>query len=297
VGQVVMPDPSADVALSRIFRGGGAGAPEAGDAELGAALRRMFADGDRAWPGLGLSLEAFVHHLAARGAAVERIAALHAADLYLACACEARLRGAVEAFERAYLGQVGAFLSRMRPSPDAVDEVRQVLREKLLVGKPGAAPKIAEYDGRGALASWVRVIALRAAIDLRRQGRRAADERGPGPDGAAVTDPETRYLKSRYRAALDEAIRSAVRALGVEERELLRLHFVDGLTLERQAEILGVHRATVARRVAAARRALKDGARRRLRAGLGVSEAEADSVIRLVRSQLDLSLPGLLREG
>jgi RNA polymerase sigma-70 factor (ECF subfamily) len=296
----VRPDRSSDVALSRLFREGGAGAlpmDAVDDGELGAALRRVLTEGEGAFPGVALPLEELVRRLAARGAPIGRAPALHAADLYLACACEARVRGAVEAFERAYLTQLGASLARLRLPEDAVDEVRQVLREKLLVGSRGAAPKIAEYDGRGALASWVRVIALRVAIDLRRQGSRAAEQHGPRPDERAALDPETGYLKTRYRSALGEAIRDAVRALGAEERETLRLHFVDGLSLDRQAEVLGIHRATVARRLAATRRALKVDARRRLRAALGVSEAEVDSVIRLVRSQIDLSLPALLREG
>ena len=297
-----MPGAGAEVDLARAFRGAGdgpqvAGAPEGDDAALGAALRRMFEDGQRAWPGVGLTVEAFVRHIASRGVQEGAIGALHAADLYLACACEARVRGAVEAFEGAYLGQVGAFLSRMRPSAEAVDEVRQVLREKILVGRGGATAKIAEYDGRGALASWVRVIALRAAIDLRRRGRVAARVDAGGLEARAVADPETSYLKRRYRGAFQDALRGAVRALDADQREILRLHFVDGVPLERQAELLGVHRATVARRVAAARRAIKEGACLRLRAGLGVSEGELASVIRLVRSQLDMSLPGLLKEA
>ena len=238
-----------------------------------------------------------VRSLASRGAPVGRGGALHAADLYLACACEVRAPGAVEAFERGYVSQVGAFLARFSPPPDVVDEVRQVLREKLLVGSPGAAPKIAEYDGRGALASFVRVVALRAAIDLRRRRRSALAAREPGPGGGTVADPEIGYLKTRYRHALDEAMRGAVRALGAEERELLRLHFVDGLTLDRQAEVLGVHRATIARRLAAVRRAAQGGRAPPAPGRARRERGRADSVIRLVRSQLELSLPGLLREA
>src|SRR5580692_3788083 len=211
------PDPSSDVSLSSIFRERCTGEPPAGDAEMEAVLRRMFEEGQRAWPGLGLPPDAFVRHLASRGARGTPLAALHAADLYLACACEARARGAVEAFERAYLGQVGVFLARTRPSPAVVDEVRQVLREKLFVGRPGAAPKIVEYDGRGALASWVRVIAIRAAIDLKRQSRADEDGAGPAPDAQVGPDPERGYFKGRYGEAFNDAIRSAVRALAAEQ--------------------------------------------------------------------------------
>jgi RNA polymerase sigma-70 factor, ECF subfamily len=268
----------------------------ADDTALGASLRRLFEEGQRAWPGLDLAPEVFVRHLAARTATGEPPAPERAPDLYLACACAAPVRGALEAFDRAHLGVVGTYLARMRPTAAFVDEVRQSLREKFFVVKDGVRPRIAEYDGRGALASWVRVVALRAALDLRRQSPGAADDPPPGRDDPATTDLETDYLKQRYREAFNTAIRGAVAALGSDQRELLRLHFVDGLTLDQLAARAGVHRATVARRIAAAREAVAERSRRLLQAALGASESELASLAVVMRSQLDLSLPGLLAD-
>src|SRR5262249_26695993 len=107
-----------------------------------------------------------------------------------------------------------------------VDEVQQALREKLFVGKDGSSPKIAEYDGRGTLASWVRVVALRTAVDLRRKSPEAPPEPEADQPEPATGDPETGYLQQRYRGAFDTAIRGAIAALGRDQRELLRLHFV-----------------------------------------------------------------------
>jgi RNA polymerase sigma-70 factor (ECF subfamily) len=270
---------------------------QATPAELDAALRELFAEGARAWPEIRMSPEAFVGHLAARVADARSLDGVRAADLYLACACATRVRGAVEAFDRVHLRRVGAFLAAMRPAPAFVDEVRQVIREKLFVGRGDAAPKITEYDGRGALASWVRVVALRVALDLQRQAPVAADSgRESGDAGAGAGDPEVDYLKQRYRQVFNDAFRGAVAELGADSRELLRLHFVDGLTLHQLALKLGVHRATVARRLAAGRQAVADAARRRLRAALGATEAELESLAGMMRSQIDLSLPVLLHE-
>ncbi len=286
-----------DLPLARIFleHAGGAASPDDGDLE--AALRRLFEEGDRAWPGLGLSPEAFVRHLASRRT-------LPAAPRGRArgpiSTSPARARRAREAPSRPSIGRTSAgwtsTLARLRPSPAFVDEVRQVLGEKLFVGSGGGPPKIGEYDGRGALESWVRVISLRAAIDLRRQGgaAAAADERGR--DEPAMPDPEIGYLKQRYRHAFNAAFRGAVEALDAEDRELLRLRFVDGLTQAEVAARLGVHRATVVRRLEAAQQAVNDGARRLLRAQLGASETELGSFVALMRSQIELSLPGLLKE-
>jgi RNA polymerase sigma-70 factor, ECF subfamily len=296
----LVPARSSDVSLAGIFRRASAGDDELGDAELGAALRQRFEEADRAWPGLGVSPDDFVRHLASRGAPGVPLAALHVTDLYLACACAARARTALDAFDRAYLGPLATLLARPQLAPEVVDELRQVLREKLFVDGPRGPSKIAEYDGRGALVSWVRVIARRAAIDLQRQRRAASEGAAAKAEARAAGDataaePEGSYLKRRYLLAFNDAIRSAVSGLSADQREILRLHLVEGHTLDRLAVTLGVHRATVARRLAAARLAIKDEARRRLRAELGVSEAELDSLTGLMRSQLELSLPGLLK--
>jgi RNA polymerase sigma-70 factor (ECF subfamily) len=263
-------------------------------AEREGAYRRLFEAGARAFPDLRLSPVTFARHLATREAAGGPIAPAHAADFYLACACVERVRGAVEAFDRAHFGQLAGLLSTLRPSPDLVSEVRQVLSIKLFVEQPGVAPKITEYNGRSALSTWLRVIARRTAIDLLRQrgltlDRGDAEEEEEDP---ATADAEGGYLKRRYRQPFNEALRTALAAIAPEQREILRLHFTDGLTLDQLAERFGVHRATIARRLAAAREAIRREARRLIRAELGVTDAELDSLDGMMRSQLDLTLSG-----
>jgi RNA polymerase sigma-70 factor (ECF subfamily) len=294
-----MPSPTPDAPLSALFR---AHAPpgvqaDQDDAPLALALRRLFEAGRQAWPAIELSPEAFVRQLAERGAAGP-LGEVRAADLYLACACAARIPGAIEAFDGEHLRLVGAFLSRLRPSAAFVDDVRQTLREKLFVGKDGAPPRIAEYNGRAAPASWLRVIAVRAAIDLQRASKDAPaesrDEERP-PPGAAGADPEMAFIQQRYRAVFNDALRDAVGALDADHREILRLHFVEGRTLDQLAASLHVHRATIARRLKAAREAVLGQAHRRLEERLGARHAELESLAGVMLSQLDLSLPRLLR--
>jgi RNA polymerase sigma-70 factor (ECF subfamily) len=294
-----MAPPPTDVALARLYRdhGGDPCLSLPADAELGAVMRTLFDDGARAWPGVALPVEAFVAHLAhlAKRSGGGLPPPDRGADLYLACACARRIPGALEAFDRAHLVHMDAYLARLRPSRELVDEVRQEVRDKLYVGRGGAAPRIAEYDGRGALASWVRVVAMRAAVDVRRRGGGAPlAEEDPRAALAAEGNPERDLQRERYRKAFREAIRGAVLALERDERRILRRHFACGVTLDGLAEELGVHRATVARRLAAARTALRRDARRRLRAALGATESEIESLAAELRSQLDLSLPSLL---
>jgi len=272
-----------------------AGAPPP-SADLEAALRALLEAGREAWPAIELRPEPFVRCLADRAGAAP-LAEVHAADLYLACACAERGPGASEAFDRAHLAQVGMYLSRFAPAAALVDDVRQALREKLFVGEAGARGRIGEYDGRAALSSWLRVIAVRAAIDMARASK---DAPAPGGDldlaelEDGATDPEIRFLRQRYRGAFADSIREAVDALPTEHREILRLHFVEGRTLDQLAASLGVHRATVARRVKAARESLVELAHLRLEERLGARRAELASLAGVMMSQLDLSLHRLL---
>jgi RNA polymerase sigma-70 factor, ECF subfamily len=238
-----------------------------------------------AWPTVALDADEFAPFLATHAASA------HAADLYLAYACVRGAAGAVAAFDAALLSQVPAFLARLRPSADFVEELRQLLREKLFTG---AAPRIAEYSGRGPLGAWLRVVALRTAVDLQRArhpGRELALDAARVASGG---DAELDYLKRRYGVEVKAAFQEALRTLSSEQRNLLRLHLVDELTLEEIATMFHVNRSTVLRRIERARGELYELARSALQARLGVSPAEFASLIALVRSRLDLSLAEVL---
>jgi RNA polymerase sigma-70 factor (ECF subfamily) len=179
-----------------------------------------------------------------------------------------------------------------------VDEVRQQLRHKLLVAEPGERPRIADYAGRGPLQAWVRVAATRAALDLMRAGgaRAGADLEPDDLASGSGDSPEVDYLKERYRPQFKEAFQEALRGLDSEQRNVLRLHVVEGLNIDEIGALFKVHRSTVARWIAAARQKVLDDARRRLRAELGLTAGEFDSLAGVVRSQLDLSVAKILQK-
>src|SRR5262245_24537077 len=114
-------------------------------------LREAVAAARAAWPGVEVPAEDFQRHLEERGAAE----ALHVADLYLACACLRGDREALGLFERRFLADVPKHLGHMNLPAASVEEVRQQLREKLLVGTGGAAPRLGDYSGRGALGAYL----------------------------------------------------------------------------------------------------------------------------------------------
>lgn len=253
---------------------------------------RRWAVARSSWAGIAVAEEAYAAWLARRPDAPE----VNDADQYLACACSLRAPGSLEAFDRAHLSKVGAMLARHHLAPGVLEDLAQGLRERLFV-----QGHIADYSGRGSLSSWLRVIAVRAAVDLTRKKSEALlpETSGSGPL-AGVRAPgelELDYLKDAYRSAVGDALKASLRSLPSEQRNLLRLHFAEGLTLEELAGLFHVHRATVARRLAAARDAVLDDARRRFSAEMKVAPEEVDSLFLLVRSQVDVTLSSALAAG
>jgi len=273
--------------------------PETGPAALDARLREMHAGARRTWPAFSVEAADFVRYAAERldvkAGLDEALAALRASDLYLACGCARGDPGALRAFGDKVLSQVPRFLAGLAASRSRCDEVAQELRAELLVRSPGAIPRIADYSGRGDLASWLRVVAIRSALRLRReQTKLAGDPESAGRPIFDPVDPELDYLKLRYRADYERAFQGALSKLSKRERLYLRLHYVDGLSLDKLGGLYRVHRSTIARRLAAHRQKLYETTRELLRERLRVSDSEFESLLALVRSQLAVSIRGAL---
>jgi RNA polymerase sigma-70 factor (ECF subfamily) len=275
------------VAPTAVWRMLHRGVADADAPALERQLRALYAVAREAWPGIELAPDVYLRHVAERSAAVPDAAS--AADLYLACACARGDEVAIEAFSTRYLRSLAPALRRFDPSNAFADEVSQAIREKLLVRRGDSLPRIAEFRGRGTLAAWVRIAATRTALRMRRRERPALDEVG---DVAIAPDlpADVEYLRRRYRPEFEAALRAALAALSDRSRTLLRLHHVDGLSIDKIGAHYGVHRATAARWVAAARGELLEGTRRRASERLGVGRTELVSLMRVVASQLDVSL-------
>jgi len=261
-----------------------------------AVTKDLFTAARATWPGVELDREAFMSHLRER---IEEAAARdeHASDLFLACAC---LRGdpkAIAFLEARFLAQVPAFLSRMESDPTAIAELLQALREKLLLPSAGGRPKLAEYTGQGPLSAWLRVVAVRAALDSKRgKPREVLQEEIPDTLLPCSDDPELDYLRVRYAAEFRAAFHDALLGLEPKARTVLRLHILDGLNIDRIGAIYGVHRATVARWIADARAWLFEQTRRLLSDRLSLEPHEFESVLRLVGANLDASVRRLLED-
>jgi len=278
------------------------GFPAATD-DLAGAVLATIERGAGEWPALELSAESFAEALGRAIAAAKdpaaALASLVAGDLFLATACLEGTSGATLALEETYGAEIDAALRARDKHDSAAADLRQSAREQLLLGTSTRRAKLAEYHGAGALLHWLRVVLVRLRIDARRRELRApavtplATTDGGLAEDIAL-DPELAYLKSHYRELMQSAFAEAVAGLEPRERLALRYQLVEQLNTERIGALFGVHAATARRWVASARDRLWLSTREGVMRRLGIRPAEFESIVRLVRSELDMSVVRLL---
>ena len=267
---------------------------------LEATLESLVREAQGAWPDVALDVQGFLAHVAQRlptsGEAEQVLAGLRAGELFLAFACIRGDARALEALDAQVLSQVGTWLPRETPA--RVDELRQLLRQRLLVPEAGAPPKLSTYSGRGPLAQWVRAVALRLLIDQQRATPREVPlEEAPVALAASISvDPELAFIRERHQEDFRIAFRAALSRLESQDRNLLRLHHVHGLSVDSVGAAYQTSRSTAARWIVRARERLMALTREELTTRLRLTPDELNSLLRLVQSQLDVSLRQLLTD-
>ena len=260
-------------------------------------MNDLFARGRAAHPALALGEQAFAAHVA-RFENRDRQPALAdraIEDLYLACACATGVAGAASYFERRFGKAIRKAVARVISAPVDRDEAEQLTRRALLVGSQAGPPKIASYAGEGPLENWVSVTAIRTAISLGRSGgtERQLRDRTLG-EAAGGTDPELLVMKGEIRREVEEAFERALERLDDRERLLLRLYLVSGMTMEDIGKSFDVAHQTISRWLVRARKRVLAIVRSELARRLKISKSELRSIVRLVASQLNLSISRLL---
>ena len=263
--------------------------------DLDTVLADQLADGRAAWPAVAIADEVYLRQLAdavrarADESAERVVRTMPGADLYLAAACAAGDHRAIAVFRTELVPPLREVIARLGAAPAVVDETEQRVLEAVLVAAPGGRAQIANYSGRGRLRSWLRSIAVRTG---RRQLGVAptADDELVDRLPATADDPELQLVRGRYADRFRAAFVAAFADLTERQRNLLRQYHIDELTIDELGRLYQVNRATAARWVIAARTTLLDTTRTRLAADLAIVTGEVDSIIRLVRSRIDLSI-------
>jgi RNA polymerase sigma-70 factor, ECF subfamily len=266
----------------------------AGEAErsiIEAAFSDLIQSGRALWPNVTIDETSFaerVYELCRDRPSAASIGELHP-DVLLAEGALAGDRHALSALDG--LIRSAAERAALRGAPS--DELAQRVREQLLWSDSERAPKLTQYSGKGPLGAWLRVLVTRTGLTMQRgENRRSAkltDDDALANAPALETSPELQMLRSAYAGPFRDAFRDALRALSPEDRNMLRLHLVDGLGIDQLAPIYGVHRATAARRLVRAKETVLASTRQILQQRLGIADSDFTSLVGMMLSRIEVS--------
>ncbi|MFO0598023.1 MAG: transcriptional regulator [Myxococcaceae bacterium] len=266
-------------------------APGRREEALADALVTVISTARAQWPGVGLDDHDFAAFLAARTAGpLEQV---RGSELFVAWAALQRDPAALAALDGQFISKIDKAVASIDANPAFIDEVRQLVRERLLIGE---RPRLLEYSGQGSLAGWVRTVALRLALNHRSNGREVSDEGLMDVVAHSGRNVELDFVRAQHRAAFTAAFQEALAALDSRSRNLLRLSYVDRLSIDQLGTMYGTHRSTAARWLAAARDELVQATHRRISERLKLTESDVQSLVGDLQSHLEVSVNRLLRE-
>jgi RNA polymerase sigma-70 factor, ECF subfamily len=251
-------------------------------------IEQMFLVGQRRWPTIELSFEAFAAHCR-QTLDSGRQRPVEAADLYLCCACAAAQPEALRVFERDGQSVAKAAIRRIDSDEDFVRDTLQELWSRLLVGSEA---RVRSYSGQGPLHAWLRVAATRLALDRRRARKRGARREVALSDTleAVPFSPEASLLKARFGDSFRDALRTAVAGLSKQARNVLRMHVVGHCSIDEIGRAYNVHRATAARWIDRSRSTIYARVRDQLGEQHPLTDSEFRSLAGLMGPELQLSL-------
>lgn len=252
--------------------------------ELESLISSAYLEGQAHFGELGLELVAYsarITSIVAKhvGAAsdprqsITFVKALHGRDLYLTTACAQHSPGqrtngdapdhadaAWKALESNYKGFVCDLLRFFyRPGFVSQDLADNIIADLFLPDRSGVS-RIASYDGRSSLSTWLRVIVCNRSINAQRcsANSKSTDIQPDIPDKPALQNIEMTLRAGRYHDVLKDALRCACSGLTPRERLILLWRYEDGLQLGQIAKLLGIHQSNVTRQLDRIQATLRD---------------------------------------
>jgi RNA polymerase sigma-70 factor (ECF subfamily) len=214
------------------------------------------------------------------------------ACVYLCCACVLGDEAACRAFHQSYAGVIRGAIARIERDPGFVEELSAQFLDKLLVGPE---PRLKHYKGRGNLAAWLKVAAARTALDAKRTRVHFEDEAVTSiAEAAASMSPESLLFCRAHAQDVLNALAKATARLLPKQRNLLRMHYADALSIDDIGAVHSVHRATAARWLEQARALVESTVREILAHEHSLDSGEIATLVHGSRDGLEEALRGLL---
>lgn len=254
------------------------------------AIQRAYLAGQLEWPSLTTLTPAdYAAHVRRLQVTLTNLAR-HGADLYLALACGKADPKAVRTLEQRFFPDLNEYLARAGFEAVTRQDVFQQLLLQLCAGE---TPRIMSYAGRAALSSWLRVATHRLAIAIAERSkfpRKRDSDLTLNQLLSGDADPETQAAIDKARPMFQAVLRRVMDGLKDRDRTLLRLCFLDGLSIDKIGTLYGVHRATAARWICDIRQEILKEVEVVLVRDFGLRASEFKSLAFLVHSELHLSL-------
>jgi RNA polymerase sigma-70 factor, ECF subfamily len=183
--------------------------------------------------------------------AIELVNKLYPRDLYLACGCVHESERAWQVLDTSYRKFIHDLVRFYYRIGTDSEEVADSVVISLFLPDRSGHPRIASYEGRSSLATWLRVIVVNRAINDRPNGKIASlpNTIADVADPSALARLELTLRADRYRYVLSDALRCAFRDVTPRERLMLLWRYEQGLPLGQIARVLGIHQSNVTRQL------------------------------------------------
>jgi RNA polymerase sigma-70 factor, ECF subfamily len=227
------------------------------------------------------------------GIALDRVFGV---DLCLALAVDSHDESAIEHVVGRMLPAALLAARKVDRSETFLDELRSLVSERLFKKSEQGQTRFAQFTGQGPLGAWLRATVVRQALTLKRSGAALPDDDEGSEATGALADvtPELRVLDTQYRAVFRQAFEAVITTLEPSDQLLLKLYYVDGLSMEAIGKFQGRNKSNVSRALERLHHQVLSETRERLGAVTGAGDAELDSLMDSAPSYLSLNLPVML---
>jgi len=219
--------------------------------------------------------------------------ALHLEELALARGCALGREAAWQRFLAQYREPLTRIAIEMTGAVSSGEELADSLYSELfgLMEREGKrCSPLFQYSGRGSLSGWLRAVLAQRRVDLYRKTRRET----PLADHIDLPMPVAESAESQHLEHVRPGLEKAISTLCAEERFLLSAYYLDTHTLQELSGVLGVHEATVSRKLKRATEHVRKELLKALRMR-GLSRRAAEEMLGVDPRDVDINLRKLLQ--
>ena len=217
---------------------------------------------------------------------------LYLRDLYLASGCVHKSEKAWASLDHRYRKFVTDLVRFCYRHGDDNEEIADSILVSLYLNDRSGRQRIASYDGRSSMATWLRVIVINRAINDRHEKRLVNDEIvADVPDDRALTNLESTLRAQRYGNLLSDSLAQALQEITEKERLMLLWRYEQNLQLGEIARLMGIHQANVTRQMLRLQAKLRESVVQRLTTQHRMSASAIEECLSDVVDNPQISIP------